>query len=124
MDLIEKLFASAARGLGNLLGLAISAAGEKVGASLPTGRPIDARQTRRRHKGDEKELLRLYKQLERHRPNAMAWATQFCRDCVTQAIDPTPEEWTSPIIQATYTLCQNILTYEGYFPLPQINFER
>src|SRR5712691_11516717 len=50
--------------------------------------------------------------------------TDFCWGIVIEAIDPSPDELTSPIVQAADSLCQNILTYEGYFPLPTINFER
>jgi hypothetical protein len=124
MDLFEQLFESAVRGLGTLLGLAFSAAGEKVSAKMPEGRPHDRLQTRRRIKGDEKELFRLYKQLERHRPNEKEWVTQFCRDCVVSAIAPTDEERESPIIQAAHELCLNILHFEGYYPLPRIDFNR
>ena len=124
MDFIGKMFESIAYGLGNLIGQGIGAAGDKVGATLPAGRPIDRLQTRKRLKGDEKELFGLYKQLERHRPNAPDWAAEFSWDCVIQAIDPTPEELESPIIQAANQLCLNILHFEGYYPLPQIDFNR
>src|SRR5215218_7168644 len=119
MDFIGKMFESIATGLGNLIGQGIGAVGEKVGASLPAGRPMDRLHTRRRLKGDEKELFNLYKQLERHRPNAPERVAEFCWDCVIEAIDPTPEELESPIIQAANQLCLNILHFEGYIPLPQ-----
>jgi hypothetical protein len=124
MDLIGKMFESIAYGIGNLIGQGLGAAGDKVGASLPAGRPMDRLHTRRRLKGDEKELYGLYKQLERHRPNAKNWVAQFCRGCVITAIDPTPEELESPIIQAAQQLCLNILHFERYFPLPEIDFNR
>jgi hypothetical protein len=124
MDFIGKMFESIASGLGNLIGQGIGAAGDKVGATLPAGRPMDRLHTRRRLKGDEKELFILHKQLERHRPNAMAWAAEFSWDCVIESLDPTPDELESPIIQAAHTLCLNILAFEGYYPLPQIDFTR
>jgi len=118
--LVEKML----YGLGVLIGQGISSAGEKVGASLPAGRPMDKLQTRRRLKGDEAELFNLYKRLYRHESTAEQMVTDFCWGIVISALDPSPDELTSPIVQAADSLCQNILTYEGYFPLPQINFDR
>ena len=111
-------------GLGVLIGQGLSSAGEKAGASLPAGRPMDRLQTRRRMKGDEAELFNLYKRLYRYESTAEAMVTDFCWGIVIEAIDPSPDELTSPIVQAADNLCQNILTFEGYFPLPQIDFER
>src|SRR5215475_8869265 len=98
MDFIGKIFESIAYGLGNLIGQGIGAAGEKVGASLPAGRPLDTLQTRRRMKGEEAELFNLYKRLERHRPVASEMVTDFCRGIVIEAIDPSPDELKSPIV--------------------------
>lgn len=123
MDWIVKMMESVATGLGNLIGQGLSAAGEKAGASLPAGRPMDRVHTRRRLKGDEAKLYELYKRLEQHRDKAPEIVTEFCRGIVVSALDPTPQEMESPVIQATDTLCRNILAYEGYFPLPQINFD-
>jgi hypothetical protein len=124
MDLIERFFLSAASGLGRLLGQAFTAAGEKAGVSLPAGRPMNRLHTRRRLKGDEKELFGLYKQLKRYEETASETVSKFCWDIVISALDPEPEELTSPIVQASHELCLNILAFERYFPLPQINFER
>jgi hypothetical protein len=114
MDWSGKLFESVAYGLGNLIGQGISSAGEKVGASLPGGRPIDRLQTRRRLKGDEAELFNLYKRLYQHESTAEGMVTDFCWGIVISALDPSPDELTSPIVQAADTLCQNILRFEGY----------
>jgi hypothetical protein len=124
MDFIGKMMESIASGLGNLIGQGIGAAGEKMGATLPAGRPMDRLRTRKRLKGEEAELFNLYKRLERHHSAASEMVTEFCWNTVIQAIDPTPDELTSPIVQASHQLCLNILHFEGYYPLPQIDFAR
>ena len=119
VTIVEKTLEKVLYAAGVLLGHAFSAAGEKVSAKMPEGRPMDRVQTRKRIKGDAKELYALYKQLERHRSNAPERVSAFSWDCVIQAIDPTPEELESPIIQAAHQLCLNILAFERYFPLPE-----
>jgi len=85
---------------------------------------MDKLQTRRRLKGDEAELFTLYKRLYRHEATASEMVTDFCWGIVISALDPSPDELTSPIVQAVDSLCQNILMFEGYFPLPAIDFEQ
>src|SRR5882672_2480826 len=124
MEWLFKMIEAGLYGLGSLIGNGLASAGERAGASLPTGRPMDKLQTRRRLKGDEAELFNLYKRLYRHETTASEMMTDFCWGIVISALDPSPDELTSPIMQAADTLCQNILLFEGYFPLPAIDFER
>src|SRR5437764_6061333 len=99
VTIVEKTLEKVLYAAGAIIGWGFSAAGEKVAAKMPEGRPSDRAQTRKRLKGDAKELYGLYKQLERHRPTAPERVAAFCWDCVIQAIDPHPSELESPIIQ-------------------------
>ena len=97
------------KGLGNL--------GEKTGDKvLPSGRPADARQTKRIMKGDLAELHNLYTQLLRYTDGAEQIFTDVCWGAVISALDPTPDDLTSPLVLSANQLSQNILKYEKYFP--------
>jgi hypothetical protein len=57
--LVEKMI----YGLSVLLGLGMGKAGEKIGESLPAGRPMDKLSTARRMSRDQTELYKLNKKL-------------------------------------------------------------
>jgi hypothetical protein len=120
MEWIEKVL----YGLGVLTGHAIGAAGEKVGVSLPAGRPMDKIATARRMSQDQRELYNLYKKLLRYTDQAQDTCTTVCRGAVKSALDPSPDDLTNPFVLAANQLCQDILRYEEYFPLPEIDLTR
>jgi hypothetical protein len=104
------------KGLGNL--------GEKVGDKVPTGRPGDERATKRLVKGEMAELHALYTKLQRFEPQAEETCRDLCSRSVRWALEGTPVELTSPIGQASLTLCLGLLSFEGYYPIPKIDFQR
>ena len=107
-----------------LIGNGIAAAGEKVGTSLPAVRPMDKIATARRMSRDQKELYNLYKKLLSYGDQAQDTCTTVCWEAVITAIDPTPDDLTNPFVLAANQLCLDILHYERYFPLPEIDLTR
>ena len=105
------------KGLGNLG----SRAGDKA---LPSGRLGDINQTKRIVKGDLAELHTLYTKLLRFEPQAEETCRDLCSRGVRWALQGTPIELTSPIGKAALTLCHGLLAYEGYYPIPKIDFQR
>src|SRR5687768_6183135 len=105
-------------GLGVLIGSGIGAAGEKLGTSLPAVRPMDKIATARRMSRDQTELYNLYKKLLKYTDQAQDTCTTVCWGAVIGALDPTPDDLTNPLVLAANQLCQNILHYERYYPLP------
>jgi hypothetical protein len=101
------------KGLGNLG----SRAGDKV---LPSGRLGDINQTKRVVKGDMAELHTLYTKLLRFESQAGETCSALCSRSVRWALEGTPVELTSPVGQAALALCQELLSYEGYYPIPKI----
>jgi hypothetical protein len=124
MDWLFSFFEKALYGLGVLIGNGIGAAGEKVGTSLPAVRPMDNIATARRMSRDQKELYNLYKKLLSYGDQAQETCTTVCWGAVITALDPTPDDLTNPFVLAANKLCQDILNYERYFPLPQIDLTR
>jgi hypothetical protein len=110
--------------IGTLFEKGLGSLGEKVGDKVPTGRPGDARQTKRMIKGDQAELHALYTRLLRYTDQAEEMVTDVSWGAVISSLDPSPDDLTSPLVLAANQLCQNILKYEKYFPLPEIDFER
>src|SRR2546421_6754190 len=108
LTLVEKILF----GLGALIGQGLGAAGEKVGASLPAGRPMDRLSTARRMSREQKELYKLYKRLWQHEPQAEGIVTSVCRGAVEQALNPSLEDLTNPFVLAANELCQDILRFE------------
>jgi hypothetical protein len=104
------------KGLGNL--------GEKAGDKVPSGRRVDIKQTKRIVKGDMAELHTLYTKLLAYEPQAEQTCSILCSRSVREALEGTPVEFTSPVGHAALTLCQGILVYEGYYPIPKIDFAR
>jgi hypothetical protein len=108
-----------------LIGYGLASGGEKVGDKvLPTGRPMDKIATSRRMSQDQTELYRLYKKLRQYEAQAEGILTHVCWGSVISALDPSPDDLTNPIVIAANQLCQNVLLYEKYFPLPEIDFTR
>lgn len=118
--LVEKMFS----GLGVLVGHGIGAAGEKLGASLPAGRPLDRRSTARRMSREQREGYKLYNRLRRYESQAQGIVTDVCQGAVSKALDPSPDDLTNPFVLAAHALCTDLLRFEGYFPLPVIDFSR
>jgi Type IV secretion-system coupling protein DNA-binding domain len=123
MDLFSFL-EKALTGLGMLTGLGISAAGEKMGNALPAVRPMDKIATARRMSRDQTELYNLYKKLLSYADQAEDTCSTVCWGAVLRAIDPTPNDLTNPFVLAANRFCQEVLHYERYFPLPEIDFTR
>jgi hypothetical protein len=111
-------------GLGVLIGHAIGAAGEKVGTALPAGRPMDKIATARRMSRDQAEAYNLYNKLLKYSDQAEDMVTHVCWGAVISALDPAPDDLTNPLVIAANQLCRDILRYEQYFPLPEIDFSR
>jgi hypothetical protein len=111
------------RWIGSLIELGLGNLGAKAGEKvLPSERPMDAIKTKRIMKGDLAELHALYTKLQRYESQAEQMCNEFCSRGVRWALEPTPFEYTSPIGKATLTLCHGLLVYEGYYPIPKIDF--
>src|SRR5213595_2236127 len=80
--------------------------------------------TKRIVKGDLAELHTLYTKLLRFEPQAEETCRDLCSRGVRWALQGTPIELTSPIGKAALTLCHGLLAYEGYYPIPKIDFQR
>ena len=124
MDWVTFLLEKTMHTLGVLTGNAITAAGEKVGTSLPAVRPIDKIATARRMSRDQTELYNLYKKLLSYADQAEDICNTVCQGAIIKALDPTPDDLENPFVLAAYHLCLNILIYERYFPMPEIDFKR
>ena len=85
---------------------------------------MDKIATARRMSRDQKELYNLYKKLLSYADQAQDTCTTVCWGAVITAIDPTPDDLTNPFVLAANQLCQDILIYERYFPLPEIDLTR
>jgi hypothetical protein len=109
-------------GLGVLIGQGIGAAGDKVGTSLPVARPLDKIATARRMSREQKELYNLYNTLLSYAEEAEDVCTAVCEGAVNTALDPTTDDLKNPFVLAANQLCRDTLHYEGYFPLPEIDF--
>jgi hypothetical protein len=107
--------------LGYITGSAIMSAGERLGNKvIPAGRPMDKRRTARRLKGDMAELYNLYGDLSEFADQADDTCKAIC-DTVVAKAGLTIH---SPIRDDAFQLCQNLLIYGGYFPLPAIDFTK
>ena len=125
MDWLFKMFEVGFGKLGEMAGTALSSAGEKAGDKiLPAGRPMDKLTTTRRVNRDQAELYNLYKKMRQYEAQAEGIVTHVCWGSVIKALDPSPDDLTTPIVLAANQLCQNILLYEKYFPLPEIDFNK
>ena len=124
MDWLTYFMERTLLGLGSFIGNSIGAAGEKVGASLPAVRPMDKIATARRMSRDQTELYHLYKKLLSYADQAEDICNTLSQDAVIKAIDPSPDNLENPFVLAAYHLCLDILIYEQYFPLPEIDFTR
>src|SRR5687767_6494482 len=111
--------------LGECVGQGTVSAGEKVaGKIVPAGRPMDKWRTTRRMSQDQKELYNLYVKLLSYSDQVQDICTTVCADAVINALDPTTDDLTNPFVLAANQLCQDILHYEQYFPLPEIDLTR
>jgi hypothetical protein len=124
MDWLFSFFEKALEGVGVLIGSGIGAAGEKVGTSLPAVRPMDKIATARRMSRDQTELYNLYNRLLSYTDQAQDTCNTVCWGAVVSALDPTPDDLTNPFVLAANRLCQHILHYERYYPLPEIDLTR
>jgi hypothetical protein len=125
LDWLFKMFVVGLGKLGDMAGNALSSAGEKAGDKiLPAGRPMDKLTTTRRVNRDQAELYNLYKKMRQYEAQAEGIVTHVCWGSVISALDPSPNDLTTPIVLAANQLCQNILLYEKYFPLPEIDFNK
>jgi len=111
--------------LGECVGQGTLSAGEKVAGNIvPAGRPMDKWRTARRMSQDQKELYNLYEKLLSYSDQAQDTCTTVCWDAVIKAIEPTTDDLTNPFVLAANQLCLDILHYEQYFPLPEIDLAR
>jgi hypothetical protein len=125
MEWLFKMIEAGLNGLYALIGSTLASGGEKMGDKmLPTGRPMDKLSTTRRVNRDQAELYSLYMRLRQYESQAVGILTDVCRRSVISVLDPSPDDLTTPIVIAANQLCQNILLYEKYFPLPEIDFAR
>lgn len=124
VTIVEKTLEKVLYAAGALIGYGLSAAGEKAAGSLPAGRPLDKIATARRMSREQRELSTLYQRLRRYEPQAEGIAAEVCRVVVEKAIDPSPDDLSNPFVIAANQLCKDLLAYEGYFPLPEIDFSK
>src|SRR5688572_11649679 len=124
MDLFFSFFEKIVYFVSVLIGHGFAAASDKVGTSLPAVRPMDNIATARRMSRDQKELYNLYKKLLSYGDQAQDTCTTVCWEAVITAIDPTPDDLTNPFVLAANQLCLDILHYERYFPLPEIDLTK
>jgi hypothetical protein len=107
--------------LGYITGSAVVSVGEKLGNKVvPAGRPMDKLRTARRLKGDMAELYKLYTRLSKYADQADDTCNAICNTVVAKSGLTIH----SPIRDDAFQLCQNLLIYGGYFPLPEIDFTK
>ena len=112
--------------IGDLLGRGISRAGEKLGESdtIPETRVKDKIATARRVSRDQAELYNEYSKTLKYSGQAKETVDAFCWGVVQEVLDPPLDSLLSPLVQSYLSLCNKLLTYEGYFPLPEIDFSK
>jgi hypothetical protein len=111
--------------IGTLVEMLLGKASEKIASDgIPSGRPKDVIETRRRLKGDMAELHTLYTRLNKQRGQAEETCNALCSRSVRLALESAPADLTSPNAKAGVLLCHELLAYEGYYPIPQIDFQR
>ena len=110
--------------LGDCLAQGTLSAGERVAGKIEAGRPMDKWRTARRMNKDQKELYNLYEKLLTYSDQAQDTCTTVCWDAVIKGLDPTTDDLTNPFVLAANQLCLDILRYEQYFPLPEIDWTR
>jgi hypothetical protein len=112
--------------LGGLIGKGISSAGEKIADSeaIPETRAVDKIATARRVSRDQEELYTQYSKLLKYSDQAKETVDAYCWGVVQDVLDPPRDTLLSPLVQAYFGLCSKLLMYEGYFPLPEIDFSK
>ena len=124
-DLLDQCLESVFNGVWKCIGLIINWSGDKITKHVPDApRPIDTISTSRRLKGDVKKLHTLYTKLLTYKDVAESTSTDVCWGEIMRVLAPSPEERNHPFVQAANKLCQDILRFEGYFPLPELDFTR
>jgi hypothetical protein len=124
-DLLDQCLESVFNGVWKFIGLIIKKSEEEIAKRVPDApRPRDTISTARRLKGDVKKLHTLYTKLLAYKDVAESTLTDVCWGEVIRVLDPSPEQLTHPFVLAANKLCQDILRFEGYYPLPEIDFTR
>jgi type IV secretion system coupling TraD/TrwB family protein len=123
-DLLDQCLESVWRGAWKIIEVVTIWSGDKLSTKVPETRPIDTIAASRRLKGDIKELYTEYQKLLKYTDGADQTLSAVCWGEVIKVLNPSPEQLTHPFILAANQLCQDILRFEGYFPLPEIDFRR
>jgi hypothetical protein len=124
VDLITHYLEVIWKRMGDLIEWGINKSGEKLGENVPDSRPIDKIATSRRMSKDMQELYGEYSKLLKYSDQAKETVDAFCWGVVQEVLDPPLDTLLSPLVQAYFGLCSKLLTYEGYFPLPEIDFSK
>jgi hypothetical protein len=125
VDLLEKCLVGVFNFVWFLIGLFINWAGDKITEKVPDApRPMDTIKTNRRMSKDQKELYNEYVKLRKYSDTAEDTATRVCGDVVISVLNPPVDELDNPFVKSAGKLCLDILRFEGYFPLPEIDFSK
>src|SRR5438093_4406462 len=111
--------------IGTLSEKGLGAAGDKVAKDvIPAGRPMDVIKARHRMSRDMAELHSLHTRLYNYHTTAEEMCHNLCRKVVREALSLPQDELENPRAKASYKLCLQLLSYEKYFPLPEIDWSR
>ena len=108
-------------------GRGISTVGEKVAdKAIPFGRPTarDKRRTGRILKGDMAELHDLYSRLCQYEAQAEETIDNLSWRAVGKLTIQIPKLLENPLLNDAQELCRKLLEFEGYAPIPEIDFTR
>ena len=73
-------------------------------------------------RGDKKELYDEHEKLLRYTSGAKETCDDFCWRVVKRELNPGSDTPVGPSAQAAFSLCSGLLSFEGYYPLPEIDF--
>ena len=104
--------------MGDAAGDVLVNAGENTGEHVSPGRIKDKIATARMMRGDKKELYNKHEILLKYSDQAK----DICNDLSQLAVGKAAVDAHSQTEKIANQLCQDILIYEGYFPLTEIDF--
>jgi Type IV secretion-system coupling protein DNA-binding domain len=107
-----------------LIGNGIGSLFFKVGERVPSGRVTDSIRHNRHKRKETAELCHLYTRLHQHTDTAEETLEQLCLRAVTDAVSHSPKQIDERIIESSRRLCWELLRFEGYYPIKEIDFAR
>ena len=122
MDWLFRMFEKGLFKLGDAAGNVLVNAGENTGNNVSTDRIKDKIATARMMRGDKKELYNEHEKLLKYTSGAKETCDDFCWRVVKRELNPGADTPVGPSAQAAFSLCSALLTFEGYYPLPEIDF--